>query len=174
MRSWWASARDKHLSFHHPGARPARPCAWLGANTTGDGTPQRLTAALRPDICLRRYRVLLQAALARTPGRPLRVSCAASALGVRPRPAPDAERRDPRALLQAKTTPQRPKDGGVSPWGARDHPQSVFKPDSRVRSPGGIGFVPGFPPDGLADAEWVLDTQYRQLFDRDPLGRKTQ
>jgi molybdopterin-biosynthesis enzyme MoeA-like protein len=89
--------------------------------------------------------------------------CAAAALGVTLRLHPDAER-EIRARFGAETTPSRLQMGEF-PEG------STTIPNPFNRIPGfafrGHHFVPGFPQMAWPMVEWVLDTKYKALFDRD-------
>jgi molybdopterin-biosynthesis enzyme MoeA-like protein len=89
--------------------------------------------------------------------------CAAAALGVTLRLHPDAER-EIRGRFGAETTPARLQMGEF-PEGATTIPN----PFNRI--PGfafrGHHFVPGFPQMAWPMVEWVLDTKYKALFDRD-------
>jgi len=78
-------------------------------------------------------------------------------------PASDAER-EIRARFGGDATPQRLKMGEF-PEGARIIPNPVNRiPGFSLRE---HHFVPGFPQMAAPMVEWVLDTQYQQLFDRD-------
>jgi molybdopterin-biosynthesis enzyme MoeA-like protein len=89
--------------------------------------------------------------------------CAAAALGVKLRLHPEAER-EIRGRFGAETTPARLQMGEF-PEGA------AIIPNPFNRIPGfafrGHHFVPGFPQMAWPMVEWVLDTKYRALFDRD-------
>jgi len=89
--------------------------------------------------------------------------CAAAALGVRLKLHPEAER-EIRARFGADVTPAR-LEMGVFPEGA------AIIPNPFNRIPGfsfqGHHFVPGFPQMAWPMVEWVLDTKYKALFDRD-------
>ena len=76
---------------------------------------------------------------------------------------PDAER-EIRARFGGEATPQRLKMGEF-PEGARIIPNPVNRiPGFSLHE---HHFVPGFPQMAAPMVEWVLDTQCRQLFDRD-------
>jgi molybdopterin-biosynthesis enzyme MoeA-like protein len=89
--------------------------------------------------------------------------CAAAALGVALRLHPDAER-EIRGRFGADITPARLQMGEF-PEGA------TIIPNPFNRIPGfafrGHHFVPGFPQMAWPMVEWVLDTKYKALFDRD-------
>jgi molybdopterin-biosynthesis enzyme MoeA-like protein len=89
--------------------------------------------------------------------------CAARALGVELKLHPEAER-EIRGRFGGETTPQRLAMGEF-PLG------STIIPNPVNRIPGfSLGehhFVPGFPQMAWPMVEWVLDTRYRRLFDRD-------
>src|SRR4249919_2412325 len=89
--------------------------------------------------------------------------CAAAALGVGLKLHPDAER-EIRGRFGGETTPERLAMGEF-PAGA----QIIPNPVNRIPgfSLGEHHFVPGFPQMAWPMAEWVLDTRYRSLFDRD-------
>ena len=89
--------------------------------------------------------------------------CAATALGVRLALHPDAER-EIRGRFAGETTPQRLKMGEF-PVGTEIIPNPFNRiPGFTVRE---HWFVPGFPQMAWPMLEWVPDTKYRQLFDRD-------
>jgi molybdopterin-biosynthesis enzyme MoeA-like protein len=89
--------------------------------------------------------------------------CAAAALGVKLRLHPEAER-EIRGRFGADITPARLQMGEF-PEGA------TIIPNPFNRIPGfafrGHHFVPGFPQMAWPMVEWVLDTRYAALFDRD-------
>ena len=89
--------------------------------------------------------------------------CAAAALGVGLALHPQAEH-EIRGRFAGETTPQRLKMGEF-PLGA----EIIPNPFNRI--PGFVvrehWFVPGFPQMAWPMLEWVLDTKYRHLFDRD-------
>ena len=89
--------------------------------------------------------------------------CAAAALGVKLRLHPEAER-EIRGRFGAETTPARLRMGEF-PEGSSIIPNPV----NRIPgfSYGEHHFVPGFPQMARPMVEWVLDTRYRELFDRD-------
>src|SRR5947209_4905682 len=89
--------------------------------------------------------------------------CAAAAARVALCLHPDAER-EIRARFGGDATPQRLKMGEF-PEGSRIIPNPVNRiPGFSLREQ---HFVPGFPQMAAPMVEWVLDTQYQQLFDRD-------
>ena len=89
--------------------------------------------------------------------------CAAAALGVALALHPEAER-EIRGRFAAETTPQRLKMGEF-PAGAAIIPNPYNRiPGFSIRE---HWFVPGFPQMAWPMLEWVLDTRYRQLFERD-------
>jgi molybdopterin-biosynthesis enzyme MoeA-like protein len=89
--------------------------------------------------------------------------CVAAAVGVKLRLHPDAER-EIRARFGGEITPQRLRMGEL-PEGASIIPNPVNRiPGFSV---GEHHFVPGFPQMARPMVEWVLDTRYRTLFDRD-------
>jgi molybdopterin-biosynthesis enzyme MoeA-like protein len=89
--------------------------------------------------------------------------CAADALGVPLALHPDAER-EIRARFGDEITPQRLRMGEF-PQGCAIIPNPFNRiPGFSIRD---HHFVPGFPQMAWPMIEWVLDTQYRALFDRD-------
>jgi len=89
--------------------------------------------------------------------------CAAAALGLALRLHPEAER-EIRGRFAGETTPQRLAMGEF-PEGAGIIPNPVNRiPGFSLRE---HHFVPGFPQMAQPMVEWVLDTRYRSLFDRD-------
>ena len=151
--------QDKHLSFaiEALGKRGLR-LAW--AEYHGDD-PERLTAALRRSF-ERGDVVFSFGGIGATPDDHTR-QCAADALGVPLALHPDAER-EIRARFGAEITPQRLRMGEF-PVGC----EIIPNPFNRIPgfSARGHHFVPGFPQMAWPMIEWVLDTQYRKLFDRD-------
>jgi molybdopterin-biosynthesis enzyme MoeA-like protein len=89
--------------------------------------------------------------------------CVAAAAGVALELHPDAER-EIRARFGGEATPQRLRMGEF-PQGASIIPN----PLNRIPgfSFGEHHFLPGFPQMAWPMVEWVLDTRYRPLFDRD-------
>ena len=89
--------------------------------------------------------------------------CAAEAAGVELQLHPDAET-EIRGRFGADITPQRLKMGEF-PRGSRIIPNPYNRiPGFSIRH---HHFVPGFPQMAWPMVEWVLDTRYRGLFDRD-------
>jgi molybdopterin-biosynthesis enzyme MoeA-like protein len=89
--------------------------------------------------------------------------CAAAALGLPLRLHPEAER-EIRGRFAGEATPQRLAMGEF-PEGAGIIPNPVNRiPGFSLRE---HHFVPGFPQMAQPMVEWVLDTRYRSLFDRD-------
>jgi len=89
--------------------------------------------------------------------------CAADALGVPLALHPDAER-EIRARFGGEVTPNR-LAMGTFPQGARIIPNPVNRiPGFSVAD---HHFVPGFPQMAWPMVEWVLDTKYARLVDRD-------
>ena len=89
--------------------------------------------------------------------------CAAAAAGTALALHPDAER-EIRARFGGEVTPQRLAMGEF-PLGSSIIPNPV----NRIPgfSLGEHHFVPGFPQMAWPMVEWLLDTRYRELFDRD-------
>jgi molybdopterin-biosynthesis enzyme MoeA-like protein len=151
--------QDKHLSFAIEAlAKRGLRLAW--AEYHGDD-PQRLTAALarsfdRGDV------VFSFGGIGATPDDHTR-QCAADALGVPLALHPDAER-EIRARFGGEITPQRLRMGEF-PRGCEIIPNPFNRiPGFSIRD---HHFVPGFPQMAWPMIEWVLDTHYRHLFDRD-------
>ena len=151
--------QDKHFPFAIEAlARRGLRLAW--AEYHGDD-PERLTAALkrsfeRGDI------VFCFGGIGATPDDHTR-QCAADALGVPLELHPDAER-EIRARFGAEVTPQRLRMGEF-PRGCEIIPNPFNRiPGFSIRD---HHFVPGFPQMAWPMIEWVLDTHYRHLFDRD-------
>jgi len=151
--------QDKHLSFLIEAlAKRGLRLSW--AHYLGD-EPERITAALRlslasPDV------VFSFGGIGATPDDHTR-QCAARASNVELKLHPEAER-EIRARFAGEATPQRLMMGEF-PEGARIIPNPV----NRVPgfSLGEHHFVPGFPQMAWPMVEWVLDTRYRDLFNRD-------
>jgi len=151
--------QDKHLAFLI-GALAGRGlrlawCAYLGDD------PQRLTAELRRSFASGDI-VFSFGGIGATPDDRTR-PCVAAALGVALALHPEAER-EIRGRFGAETTPQR-LEMGVFPEGAAIIPNPV----NRIAgfSIQDHHFLPGFPQMAWPMAEWVLDTKYRMLFERD-------
>ena len=150
---------DKHLSFLIQAlAKRGLRLAW--AQYLGDD-PQRLTEALRRSFAAKDV-VFSFGGIGATPDDHTR-QCAAAALGVTLKLHPEAER-EIRGRFGAETTPQRLQMGAF-PEGA------VVIPNPVNRIPGFSlhehHFVPGFPQMAWPMVEWLLDTKYRHLFERD-------
>ena len=151
--------QDKHLSFIIQAlAQRGLRLAWCEYH--GDD-PGRLTAALRRTLASGDV-VFSFGGIGATPDDHTR-QCAADALGVGLALHPEAER-EIRRRFGGETTPQRLKMGEF-PAGA----EIIPNPFNRI--PGFAArehwFVPGFPQMAWPMLEWVLDTRYRLLFDRD-------
>jgi len=151
--------QDKHLSFIIQAlARRGLRLAWCEYH--GDD-PERLTAALRRTFASGDV-VFSFGGIGATPDDHTR-QCAAAALGVGLALHSEAER-EIRGRFAGETTPQRLKMGEF-PVGA----EIIPNPFNRI--PGFSArehwFVPGFPQMAWPMLEWVLDTKYRHLFDRD-------
>jgi molybdopterin-biosynthesis enzyme MoeA-like protein len=151
--------QDKHLSFVIEALR-RRGLRLAWAQYVGDD-PGRLTAALQrsfgsDDI------VFSFGGIGATPDDHTR-QCAAAALGVPLRLHPDAER-EIRARFGGEATLQR-LQMGTFPEGSSIIPNPVNRiPGFSLRE---HHFVPGFPQMAQPMVEWVLDSKYRDLFDRD-------
>ena len=156
---------DKHLSFVI-GALAKRGLRLAWAQYIGDD-PERLSAALKRSF-LANETVFSFGGIGATPDDHTR-QCAAAALGVGLRLHPDAER-EIRGRFGAETTPQRLAMGEF-PEGAVVIPNPVNRiPGFSLRE---HHFVPGFPQMAWPMVEWVLDTRYRHLFNRDRWGEKS-
>ena len=151
--------QDKHFSFviEALGRRGLR-LSW--AQYLGD-EPDRLAAAFRRSLAAGDA-VFSFGGIGATPDDHTR-QCVAAAAGVRLLVHPEAER-EIRGRFGAETTPARLRMGEF-PEG------STIIPNPVNRIPGfSFGqhhFVPGFPQMARPMVEWVLDTRYRHLFDRD-------
>lgn len=151
--------QDKHLSFLIEAlAKRGLRLSW--AHYLGDD-PLRLTDALRGSLSSGDV-VFSFGGIGATPDDHTR-QCAAAAAGVALRLHPEAER-ELRARFGGEATPQR-LQMGVFPEGAEIIPNPV----NRVPgfSLGEHHFLPGFPQMAWPMTEWVLDTRYRALFERD-------
>jgi len=150
---------DKHLAFLI-GALGKRGLRLAWAQYLGDD-PGRLTAALARSFSSGDV-VFSFGGIGATPDDHTR-QCAAAALGVSLKLHPDAER-EIRARFGSETTSQRLRMGEF-PDGSSIIPNPVNRvPGFSVRD---HHFVPGFPQMAWPMAEWVLETRYRGLFDRD-------
>ena len=151
--------QDKHLSFVIEAlAKRGLRLSW--AHYLGD-EPERISAALRLTFASKDV-VFSFGGIGATPDDHTR-QCAARALGVELRLHPEAER-EIRGRFGGETTPQRLAMGEF-PLGSSIIPNPV----NRIPgfSLGEHHFVPGFPQMAWPMVEWVLDTRYRSLFDRD-------
>jgi molybdopterin-biosynthesis enzyme MoeA-like protein len=150
---------DKHLSFLIAAlAKRGLRLSW--AQYLGDD-PERLTAALRRSFASSEV-VFSFGGIGATPDDHTR-QCAAAALGVALKLHPDAER-EIRARFGGEVTPQRLQMGEF-PAGSTIIPNPVNRiPGFSLRD---HHFVPGFPQMAWPMVEWVLDTNYKELFNRD-------
>ena len=151
--------QDKHLSFAIQAlAKRGLRLAW--AEYHGDDPP-RLAAALKRSFD-RGDVVFSFGGIGATPDDHTR-QCAADALGVGLGLHPDAER-EIRARFGNEITPQRLRMGHF-PLGCEIIPNPFNRiPGFSIRE---HHFVPGFPQMAWPMIEWVLDTSYREQFDRD-------
>jgi len=151
--------QDKHMGALI-GALAKRGLRLAWAQYHGDD-PQRLTAALARSFASGDV-VFSFGGIGATPDDHTR-QCAASALGVDLALHPDAER-EIRGRFGDEITPQRLRMGEF-PVGCEIIPNPFNRiPGFSIRE---HHFVPGFPQMAWPMAEWVLDTHYRHLFDRD-------
>jgi molybdopterin-biosynthesis enzyme MoeA-like protein len=151
--------QDKHLSFLVQAlTRRGLRLAWCEYH--GDD-PARLTVALRRTFASGDV-VFSFGGIGATPDDHTR-QCAAAALGVGVALHPDAER-EIRARFGGETTPQRLRMGEF-PVGSEIIPNPFNRiPGFAVRE---HWFVPGFPQMAWPMTDWVLDTKYPHLVDRD-------
>ena len=150
---------DKHLSFLI-GALAKRGLRLAWAQYLGDD-PERLTAALRRSLASKEV-VFSFGGIGATPDDHTR-QCAAAALNLELKIHPDAER-EIRARFAGEVTPQRLQMGEF-PLGSTIIPNPVNRiPGFSLRE---HHFVPGFPQMAWPMVEWVLDTKYKDLFNRD-------
>jgi len=150
---------DKHLSFLI-GALAKRGLRLAWAQYLGDD-PERLAAALRRSLGSKDV-VFSFGGIGATPDDHTR-QCAAAALNLELRVHPDAER-EIRARFGGEVTPQRLQMGEF-PVGSTIIPNPVNRiPGFALRE---HHFVPGFPQMAWPMVEWVLDTKYQDLFNRD-------
>jgi len=151
--------QDKHFSFliEALGRRGLR-LSW--AQYLGD-EPERLAAEFRRSLA-GGDTVFSFGGIGATPDDHTR-QCVAAAAAVRLIVHPEAER-EIRGRFGAETTPARLRMGEF-PEGSSIIPNPV----NRIPgfSYGEHHFVPGFPQMARPMVEWVLDTRYRHLFDRD-------
>lgn len=157
--------QDKHLSFLIEAlAKRGLRLSW--ALYLGDD-PARLTEALRRSLASADV-VFSFGGIGATPDDHTR-QCAAAAAGVALRLHPDAER-EIRGRFGGEATPQRLRMGEF-PEGA------VVIPNPVNRIPGfSLGdhhFLPGFPQMAWPMVEWLLDSRYRRLFERDRWGEES-
>ena len=151
--------QDKHFSFLI-GALARRGLRLSWALYLGDD-PGRLTEALRRSLASADV-VFGFGGIGATPDDHTR-QCAAAAAGVALRLHPDAER-EIRARFGGEATPERLRMGEF-PEGSTVIPNPVNRiPGFSLRD---HHFFPGFPQMAWPMAEWVLDTRYRELFERD-------
>ena len=151
--------QDKHLSFVIAAlAKRGLRLSW--ALYLGDD-PQRLIAALARSLASGDV-VFSFGGIGATPDDHTR-QCAAAAAGVKLRLHPEAER-EIRGRFGAEVTPQRLQMGEF-PEGASIIPNPVNRIPGFTL--GEHHFVPGFPQMAWPMLEWVLDTRYRDLFERD-------
>lgn len=156
---------DKHLSFLIAalGKRGLR-LAW--AQYLGDD-PERLTAALRRSLDSKDV-VFSFGGIGATPDDHTR-QCAAAALGMELKIHPEAER-EIRARFGGEVTPQRLQMGEF-PAGSSIIPNPVNRiPGFSLRE---HHFVPGFPQMAWPMVEWVLDTKYQELLNRQKWGESS-
>ena len=153
---------DKHLSFVIAAlAKRGLRLAW--AQYLGDD-PERLTAALRRSFDSKDV-VFSFGGIGATPDDHTR-QCAAAALNLELRVHPEAER-EIRARFGGEVTPQRLQMGEF-PVGSSIIPNPVNRiPGFSLRE---HHFVPGFPQMAWPMVEWVLDTRYRELLNRQKWG----
>jgi molybdopterin-biosynthesis enzyme MoeA-like protein len=153
---------DKHLSFVIAAlAKRGLRLAW--AQYLGDD-PERLTAALRRSFDSKDV-VFSFGGIGATPDDHTR-QCAAAALDLELRIHPEAER-EIRARFGGEVTPQRLQMGEF-PVGSSIIPNPVNRiPGFSLRE---HHFVPGFPQMAWPMVEWVLDTRYRELLNRQKWG----
>jgi molybdopterin-biosynthesis enzyme MoeA-like protein len=150
---------DKHLSFLI-GALAKRGLRLAWAQYLGDD-PARLTEALRRSFASSDV-VFSFGGIGATPDDHTR-QCAAAALGISLKLHPEAER-EIRARFAGEVTPQRLQMGEF-PAGSTIIPNPVNRiPGFSLRD---HHFVPGFPQMAWPMVEWVLDTNYKELFNRD-------
>jgi len=152
--------QDKHLGFLI-GALAKRGLRLSWAMYEGDD-PERLTAVLARSLASGDV-VFSFGGIGATPDDHTR-QCAGRALGVPLALHPDAEREIRARFQGADLTPSRLRMGEF-PVGSDIIPNPV----NRIAgfSMRGHWFVPGFPQMAWPMVEWVLDTHYCGLFDRD-------
>jgi molybdopterin-biosynthesis enzyme MoeA-like protein len=151
--------QDKHLAFLIEALAKRGLRLWW-AQYLGDD-PQRLVAAFQRSLDSTDI-VFSFGGIGATPDDHTR-QCAAAAAGVKLALHADAER-EIRGRFGADITPQRLRMGEF-PEGASIIPNPVNRiPGFSLRE---HHFVPGFPQMAWPMIEWLLDTRYRELFDRD-------
>jgi molybdopterin-biosynthesis enzyme MoeA-like protein len=151
--------QDKHLAFLIEAlAKRGLRLSW--AQYLGD-EPERLAAAFRRSLGADDA-VFSFGGIGATPDDHTR-QCVAAAAGIKLVLHPEAER-EIRGRFGAETTPARLRMGEF-PEGSSIIPNPV----NRIPgfSYGEHHFVPGFPQMARPMVEWVLDSRYRHLFDRD-------
>jgi len=151
--------QDKHLAFLIEAlAKRGLRLSW--AQYLGD-EPERLAAAFRRSLGADDA-VFSFGGIGATPDDHTR-QCIAAAAGIKLVLHPQAER-EIRGRFGAETTPARLRMGEF-PEGSSIIPNPV----NRIPgfSYGEHHFVPGFPQMARPMVEWVLDSRYRHLFDRD-------
>jgi len=151
--------QDKHLPFLIEAlAKRGLRLSW--AHYLGD-EPERITAALRSSLGAADV-VFSFGGIGATPDDHTR-QCAAAAAGLALKLHPEAER-EIRARFGGEVTPQRLMMGEF-PRGSSIIPNPVNRiPGFSIRE---HHFVPGFPQMAWPMVEWVLDSRYRALFNRD-------
>jgi molybdopterin-biosynthesis enzyme MoeA-like protein len=151
--------QDKHLPFLIEAlAKRGLRLSW--AHYLGD-VPERITAALRSSLGSADV-VFSFGGIGATPDDHTR-QCAAAAAGLALKLHPEAER-EIRARFGGEVTPQRLMMGEF-PQGSSIIPNPVNRiPGFSIRE---HHFVPGFPQMAWPMVEWVLDSRYRALFNRD-------
>jgi molybdopterin-biosynthesis enzyme MoeA-like protein len=152
--------QDKHMGFLI-GALAQRGLRLSFCEVLGD-EPPRIVATLRRTFAAGEI-VFSFGGIGATPDDHTR-QCAAQALGVRLRLHAEAEREIRARFPGAEATANRLAMGEF-PDGASIIPNPVNRiPGFSLRD---HHFVPGFPQMAQPMVEWVLDTRYRQLFERD-------
>jgi molybdopterin-biosynthesis enzyme MoeA-like protein len=151
--------QDRHFSFLIEAlAKRGLRLAW--ATYLGDD-PERLSAALRRSLASGDM-VFCFGGIGATPDDHTR-QCAAAAAGVALRLHPEAER-EIRTRFGGEVTRERLMMGEF-PEGTAIIPNPVNRiPGFSLHE---HHFLPGFPQMAWPMVEWVLDTRYRALFDRD-------
>jgi molybdopterin-biosynthesis enzyme MoeA-like protein len=151
--------QDKHFAFLI-GALAARGLRLAWCEYLGDD-PRRLTAALERSF-VSGDAVFSFGGIGATPDDHTR-QCAAAALDVPLELHPEAET-EIRGRFGTEITPQRLQMGAF-PRGAQIIPNPFNRiPGFSLRD---HHFLPGFPQMAWPMAEWILDTKYRAVFERD-------